>query len=46
MVTCSPVVIYRLLKFAAYLLINTVYIFYDFLFIINLSYAAINLHSG
>lgn len=38
--------LYCLIKTAAYLLINTVCIFHDFLFIINVSYAAIRLYSG
>lgn len=42
----SPTAIYCLIKIAAYLLINTVCIFHDFLFIINLSYAAMKLYSG
>lgn len=41
-----PVAVYCLVKVAAYLLINTVCIFHDFLFIINLSYAAMKLYSG
>lgn len=42
----SPVAIYCLIKLADNLLINTVCIFHGFLFIINLSYAAMKLYSG